>query len=676
MFSKKIWLVISMLAIASMVITACAPATATPAAQPTSAPVAQPTKAPVAAPTSAPQPTAAPAAPTAKDKTTYTYLTYGDPDTLDPATDYETAGSSVLLNIMEGLITFDGADPLKFKPQLAKAIPDPVKNADGSLTYVWNIVDAKFGNGDQLAAHDVAFSFWRSMLVGDPNTPAYLMDQPFLNGIIDVTDLVDPSGALEGNPDALKKADAKKLAAACETVKKAVTFDDATGTVTTTLPKPWGPFLPTLAGGGWAFISDQAWVKAQGDWDGDCKTWQNFYSIAAESGVLHSIANGTGPYMLDHWTPNEEIVLTANPNYRKGAAKIGRYVIKSVNEMGTRLATLQTGDADQISLGSTADYPQMDALVKDDCDITTGKCQPMSPANPAGILRRYLHVPSVTRSDFFMNPAVADGSTFVGTGKLDGNGIPQNFFADVNIRQAFNYCFDTPTFIKDVFNGEAVPGLALTLPGQPGYDGSPAYTFDLDKCAAAFKASKLKNADGSKGLWDVGFYMQLGYNTGNTSRQTASQILADAVQKVNPKFFISPVEMPWPTLLRAQRAKQLPIFRIGWQEDIHDAHNWYAPYLYTAYNLLGPQKGIMDQARLDQYQKLVNDGVYEADPAKRAPIYAELNKMVYEDSLLIIGPIAEGRHYEPLYLKGWFGGQTQNTMIGGQGPYIYDFSKD
>ncbi len=682
--TKKIWLMVSMLAVLSMVVSACAPAataTVAPAVQPTTPPVvAPPTAKPVAAPTTAP---VAPTNPTAKDKTVFTELSIpGDPDTFDPSVDYETAGSGILLNIYEGLITFDGNDPLKFKPQLAKAIPAPVATASGGVQYVWNLVDGvKFHNGDPMMAHDVAFSFWRTMLVGDPNTPAYLMDQPFLNGIIDVTDLVDPTGALEGNPDNLKKAPAAKLEAACKTVQDSVTFDDATGTVTTTLPKPWGPFMATLAGGGWAYVQDQAWVKAQGDWDGDCKTWQNFYSTPSQSGVLHSITNGTGPYMLDHWTPNEEIVLTANPNYRKGPAKISRFVTKNgVAEFGTRFASLQAGDADQIGLGSTADRPQMDTLVRDDCDITTGKCVPYQDANgktnPAGILRRYLNWASVTRSDFMFQGVVADGSTFIGTGKLDGNGVPPNFFSDVNVRQAFNYCFDTPTFIKDVYAGEAVPGIALTLPGQPGYDGTPAYTFDLDKCTAAFKASPQLNVDGKTSLWDTGFYMQLGYNTGNTSRQTAAQILADAVQKVNPKFFISAVGMPWPTLLRAQRAHQLPVFRIGWQEDIHDPHNWYAPYLYTAYALLSGLKTSIPADRQAQYQTLVNQGVYETDQAKRATIYTQLNKMVYEDAFLIIGPIATARYYEPLYLQGWFGGQTQNTMIGGQGYYVYDYSKN
>ena len=109
---------------------------------------------------------------------------------------------------------------------------------------------------------------------------------------------------------------------------------------------------------------------------------------------------------------------------------------------------------------------------------------------------------------------------YIGSGKLDGNGIPPDFFADVNVRKGFSYAFDWDTFIGDIYKGEAVQSVSLELPGMVGYDpNSPHYTMDLTKAADAFKASTLKSPDG-KSLWDVGFRMQMLYNTGNTTRQT------------------------------------------------------------------------------------------------------------------------------------------------------------
>ncbi len=696
--NKHMLLVVSLLAVFSMIVSACAPAatpTQAPVVQPTAVPAA--TKAPAAA-TAAPAATKAPAAATAvptpvpatavpagatsKDPKTYTSLTFGDPETLDPSIDYETAGSAMLLNIYEGLVTFDGADPVKVKPQLAKEIPQPTDTKAGGVQYVWHIVDGvKFHNGDPMTAGDVAFSFWRTMLVGDNAvSPAFLdLEAFFLNSetkapVDDPTELVDPSGKLISTPDDLKKAPAAKLEAACQKVKDAVTFD-ATGTVTMTMDHKWGPLMVTLAGGGWAYVQDQKWVAAQGDWDGDCKTWQNFYSIPSESGKLRDKTNGTGPYMLDHWTPGEEIVLTANPDYRKGPAKITRYVTKIVNEFGTRFASLQAGDADLIALGSTADRPQMDTLVKNECDLATGKCVPYKDKdgkeNPNGILNRYLNFPSVNRTDISMNYKVAEGSQFIGSAALDGAGVPADFFSDINIRKAFAYCFDVDTYVKDVFLGEAVPSLALTLPGQPGYDGTPRYTYDLQKCADSFKASTLKDKDG-KGVWDVGFYLQFAYNTGNTARQSIAQILAAGLAQVNSKFLMVPVAIPWPTFLRAQTAKTLTISTAGWQEDIHDPQNWYVPYLLGTY----ASRASVPAEQKTKYSDLISKGVFETDQAKRADIYKQLNQMVYDDVTFIIGAQGQGHRYQPLYENGWWGGINQNPMIWGQGPYIYELSKN
>ena len=687
--SKNRLLVVSLLAALSMLLSACAAPTPTPAqVAPPTAIAVQPTKAvatqtpvpvkPTEVPTVAA--TVAPAQKGAKDPTTWNRQipSGGDPTSLDPAHDYESLGTGILLNIYEGLYQYDGADPSKVKPLLADALVDPVDTPDGGSSYTYHLISGvKFQNGDDLTAEDVAFSFQRQLLLADPNDPALLHEAFFLipgkkQQSEDITDLLDPTQSMEGDAAKLRSQPAAKLAAVCKKVQDAVTFDNAAGTVTMKLDHKWIPWNVTLAGT-WASVVDKKWVAAQGDWDGNCKTWQNFYGIQDADKKLLSKTNGTGPYMLDHWTPSEEIVLTANPHYRKGPAKLQRIVFTQVAEFGTRLAALQAGDNDEIIVGSAAEYTQLDPLVRDDCDFTTGQCQPYKDAkgnaNPNGILRRYVKRPRLARSDLFFTFKVADGSPFIGSGQLDGSGIPTDFFSDVNVRKAFAYCFDYDTYIKDVENGEGTPSLALTLPGQPGYDGSPHYSYDLQKCADAFKASTLKDKDG-RSLWDVGFYLQVGYNVGGTARQAIAEIMAAAVQQVNPKFFISPVALPWPTFLHGRIAGQFAVYVTGWHEDIHDPHNWYAPYFLTAYSNNFPKE------LRDKYSPLISQGVFETDPAKRAPVYSQLNQMIYDDAALIILPIELDRYYEPLYVNGWFGSITRNPLIGDQAPYYYELSKN
>jgi len=413
-------------------------------------------------------------------------------------------------------------------------------------------------------------------------------------------------------------------------------------------------------------VVDQEWLLENGEWDGDCATWQNFYGIPSENGLFLNITNGTGPYKLVRWTPEEEIVLEANADYRNGAPPIPNVIIKNVVEFGTRFAALQAGDADRISLGSTADRPQMDTLVRDECDYFTGECTTI---NPDGILRAYPKTPALARTDVYLNFDMGEDNPYIGSGQLDGEGVPQDFFSDVHVRRAFNYCFDYDTYINDVQLGDAVKGQALTLPGQQGYEGSPFYTFDLAKCEEEFKASELTAEDGTS-LWDTGFYIQILYNAGNTQRQTISEILADGLQQVNPSFFVSSVALPWPTYLRSLQTGQVPLATSGWQEDIHDPHNWYAPYLQTFY----AARFHLPQELRDKFDPLINAGVREVDQAKRAEIYLELNTLVYEEAPLIILSVQNAKPYEPLYLHGWWEGQNRNPLIS---PFYYaDFTKD
>ncbi len=181
-------------------------------------------------------------------------------------------------------------------------------------------------------------------------------------------------------------ATAEELLAVCEEVKSHFTADDETGIFTVTLPQPWGPFLPIIARP-WAYIIDKEWAAEVGDWDGSCETWQNFYAPGQEATKLAKVIMGTGPYKLDHWTPDVEWVLTAKEDYWRaegdemwpggpsGTANIQRIVHKTVPEWGTRFAMLQTGDGRLVNV-PLANRPQIDPLVGEICDNNTGECTP------------------------------------------------------------------------------------------------------------------------------------------------------------------------------------------------------------------------------------------------------------------------------------------------------------
>jgi ABC-type transport system substrate-binding protein len=177
--------------------------------------------------------------------------------------------------------------------------------------------------------------------------------------------MVDPSGALVDDPAGLQAADAATLKSVCENLKTKIVADDTANTVTFTLATPWGPFLATIAQS-WGSVMDAKWVAANAGWDGSCDTWQKFYGMQSADDPLSKITMGTGPYVLDHWTPGTEIVLTKNPTYwdAANAAKLDRVVIQIVPEWGTRFAMLQAGDADVVDV-PVENRSQADALVSE-----------------------------------------------------------------------------------------------------------------------------------------------------------------------------------------------------------------------------------------------------------------------------------------------------------------------
>lgn len=613
---------------------------------------------------------------TSKDPTTFVAVSFGEPDLLDPALDYETAGGEVLQNVYETLVTYSGNELSVFEPLLAESYE---VSEDGTVYSFKLHQGIKFHDGADLTASDVAYSFVRGMLQGGGSSPQFLIIEPFWGvGTSDISEMVEVAQVfglealadgvseeemgeipyeLYDNVEGMKAVDSEILVGVCEALYSRFEVDDAAGTISMKLALPWAPFISTIAGY-WSAAMDQDWVAANGGWDGSCETWQDFYAMQPENDPIYDIANGTGPFILDHWTPGEEIVLVRNDNYWREPAKLERVVLQNVGEWSTRFAMMQAGDADWVAV-PPENRSQMDALVGETCnwdaELVDYVCEVTDETKP---FRLTLGRSGNTRSDIFFNFNVAnpDGSnTYLGSGKLDGNGIPTDFFKDAHVRKAFNYCFDWDTYIADIFNGEAIQSKSLTIEDMPGYnDDDPTYSFDLAKCEEEFKLADLDKdgipagEDPEGDIWTTGFRLSGTYNQGNTTRQTLVEMLSLNVNTVNDKFIIESVGLPWPAFLRSINAKLAPLFFVGWHEDIHDPHNWYVPYLVTFY----ANRQSIDPEIKAQFVPLVNAGVLESDPAARNEIYKELNQLVYDNAPGIIGVLSTSHGFMPRYVKG------------------------
>jgi peptide/nickel transport system substrate-binding protein len=478
------------------------------------------------------------------------------------------------------------------------------------------------------------------------------------------------------NPDCaddaecLQAEDPAALLAACEQVTDAIVADEENWTVTFNLEESWGPLLATIAGS-WGAIIDKDWAIENGTWDGDCATWQNYYGIGSENAPLRDVTNGTGPYMLDHWTPGEEVVLVRNDNYWRdeptyeggptGPARIANVVVLEVDEWGTRFAMMQAGDADVASVPG-ANYSQVDPLVGEWCeyvDVGQWDCQPTE--NPNAPLRLYRGYPLTSRTDafFVFDINTEGGNPYIGSGQLDGNGIPSDFFSDEHVRKAFNYCFDWDIYIDEALSGEAVQNYGPINQGLIGYDNNADhYSYDPDKCAEELQLAW----DGA--VWENGFRFQIAFNTGNVTRQTIASILQANLADIDPKFQIEIVGLPWPSFLAGIRAARFPIFVSGWGEDIHDPHNWAQPFLIGTY----AARQRMPDWMFDEFKVLVDAGVGAPTPEQRADYYLQIQQLDYDYAPGIRLAVPTGR----TYMQRWVDDYLINPML--RQPF-YEYSK-
>lgn len=618
-----------------------------------------------------------------KNSETYMVITgAGEQETMDPAWMYDTASSSLASNIYEGLVFFKRERTDEYVPALATSWES---NEDGSV-WTFKIREGiKFHKGGTLEPHDVAYSVYRGLLQGRIDGYHWMTYETFFGADLAMASVRDFAAAYAGK-ESFEELTPDELIQVCEAVKEKVVADDEAGTVTYNLhaSTPW--LFALMAQNFLGGILDSEWMIEQGDWDGDCATWQDYADPAAQDSLLFDQANGTGPYMLDHWTPGEETVLMAFEDYWQtepmwegaptGPPRIKRVVIKNVDEWGTRLAMFEAGDADFIYV--PAQYrPQLEPYHKIECDVNE-ECQEINP-NGYIVVYRDLPQPAMTPAQFNWQINVEGGNPYVGSGTLDGNGIPADFFSDIHIRKAFNYCFDFDAMIKDALAGEGVqaqgPIPAATMGYRDGED--PLYNFDLAKCEEEFKLADLDHdgipagEDSEGDVWTLGFYMQVAYNTGNDTRRLASEILKAGIETVNPSFNIAVVGMPWAVLLSSRRQQRLPVYVGGWLEDYHDPHNWVHPFLHSqgAYGRVVN----MPEELAAEYDEMIARGATITDQEQRRAIYEEIQLKAQEDGVNIWMYQALGR----FHLQTWIMGFYYNPAYG-QPPYswIYALSKE
>ena len=339
--------------------------------------------------------------------------------------------------------------------------------------------------------------------------------------------------------------------------------------------------------------------------------------------------NGTGPFKFDRWDKGTQVALERNEDYWRDPAELERVMFMLVEEWTTRKLMFLAGDADIVSV-PRANIKELEGI------------EGIRVFKDLGTL--------VTSPALFFGFEVDPDSRWIGSGKLDGGGVPPNFFSDRHVRLAFAHAFDYDTFIEDALLGEGtrVPGPIPTRipffnPDQEVFD------FDLAKAEEHFKLAFGGTLEEPGPLWENGFWLTILYNTGNEERRIAGEILETNIEGINDKFEIDVRNRDWPTYLRELVTSKLPVFIIGWLADYPDPHNFVFPFMHSEGTFTAFQ--VYSNPEVDN---LIGEGIATIVPEERREIYYRLQEIYHDDVISI--PLAEptGRHYERTWVNGWF----------------------
>jgi len=561
-----------------------------------------------------------------KNPDTFVYATIGDPDSIDPAWSYDAPSHNIVANVYEHLVVFKGGG-LSIKdlePRLAEKVPTKANglvSADG-LTYRFPIrKGVKFHDGTILTPEDVRYSLLRFMLVDRAGGPSSLLLEPIM-GV---------NGTRSG---------AKFDPTIPERAFRAVSVEK--NEVVIRLAKPFAPFLTVLTGYGEILSKDFA-VK-NGQWDGAAATAEKYNDPRREAMIPNDKANGTGPFKLERFDKtNKQTILVRHDGYWRGPARLAKVVIKVVDDFNTRKLMLQAGDADAV-YGPQMYFPQLKAV--EGAEVIDGLAT--------------LERSSILFFTFKMSPTA---NSNIGSGKLDGQGVPPDFFSDKDIRKGFAFSIDYDGYIKDILRGKGKRTAAVipaSLPG--GSDPKPQFALDPKKAEAHFR-----KAWGGQ-VWEKGFKVSFVYNTGSASAQAIAQMIKRNVESLNPKFRVDLRMIQWSTYLEQAQANKIPLFLAAWAADYPDAHNFAFPIAHSAGYYPGKQG-----YKNPEIDALIEKAVTEGDENKRASLYKKMQALVDEDVPHVM--LAEGARYrtQRTWVKGFIFRPTFPDMP--YSGYYYDLYK-
>jgi ABC-type transport system substrate-binding protein len=253
-------------------------------------------------------------------------------------------------------------------------------------------------------------------------------------------------------------------------------------------------------------------------------------------------------------------------------------------------------------------------------------------------------------------------SEYIGSGLLDGHGIPVDFFSDIHVRKGMCYAFDYDTYVADGLSGQGIVRGSPVVEGLPYFNpDSPQYSYNLTLAEQEFKAATIGD------VWNTGFVFTMLYNSGNLPRKTACDILQQDLVTLNPKFNVAVQPLAWSTILgKIFGTRDMPMFQIGWLPDYPHPDNFIVPFMSSSgtFSMFqGYGNAVLDAQIAAAFQ--------DTNPVTQQAKYYALQAKYYEDApgIVLAQPIA--RRYFTKHIDGFYYNPVESAYPG----RLYDMTK-
>jgi oligopeptide transport system substrate-binding protein len=317
---------------------------------------------------------------------------------------------------------------------------------------------------------------------------------------------------------------------------------------------------------------------------------------------------GNGPFVLKSLEPFVRGYFTPNPNYWGGQATY-ELEYSYITDTAVAFEAYKNNEFDIIPLAAEdLATVQNDATLSADANIYAGSCT-------FAVMFHQLKEP----------------------------------FTDPKVREAFALALDREAWVRDVLNGLGTPTLTWIPPGFPGYDAEEnRWGFDPEAAKAAIAASSYGSVENLPEIIDT-------FSDTPRNRTRNEWLVAKWKEVLGVDVQLNPVESTTYTNLTKDVNTAPQMFILGWCADYADPQNWLSVYWKTG--AFGDRIGYSNA----DFDALVDQADAETDPAARADLYAQAQKLLTDGA-----PVAFMWNNANSYLiKPWVLGVVKTPMDAG-----------